>query len=235
LRWQGRTVAGQVFTIATYASAHTALLHLFLALTLSFASWHRAVPQTNARRFQVDSVRTRIGFQADATLGSFRGTARKVMGWVETSESSFADARGEIVVQAASFHTGIGLRDRHLRETLEVTEHPAIRFVLDSARFEQTDSAGQNWYRLHGQLTIRNVMRTPEIRAHVAARGDTLVVQGTLATRFTDFEMKPPTRMLGTTKVRNEFTITFDCAFVATTPIGELPDDGRPTRRLRWP
>ncbi|MGH7466528.1 MAG: YceI family protein [Longimicrobiales bacterium] len=224
-----------MFWIRSRTSGKFALtLLLPAALVLSSASLQSATLRPPpVRRFELDSARTSVGFRAQATLGEFRGYARRITGWVEMQEPNYVDAHGEIVLQAASFQTGIGLRDRHLRETLETSNHPTIRFVLDSARFEQTDSTGENWYRLYGQLTIRNVTRRPELRARVVARADTLQVQGSLATRFTDFEMKPPTRMLGTTKVRNEFTIMFECTFVAAAPIGFAPlpqSTARPAR-----
>jgi polyisoprenoid-binding protein YceI len=165
-------------------------------------------------RYQLAAAGSRISFDADATLGGFQGTARKVTGWVETAEPNFSAARGAIEVDAASFETGIGMRDRHLRETLETNVHPLIRFVLDSARYERTDSTG-NWYRLHGALTIRSATRRPDIVARVSPHGDTIVVQGQLATRFTEFALKPPSKLLGTAKVKDAFTIRFDCTFVA--------------------
>jgi polyisoprenoid-binding protein YceI len=165
------------------------------------------------RRLELDSMRTRIGFEADATMGAFRGAARKVSGWVETNDPGFADARGEVELDAASIQTGIGMRDRHLRETLETNAYPRIRFALDSVRPAYRDSAG-TWYRLHGALTVRKVSRSPEILARISPRGDTIGVVGKIATRFTEFELKPPSRLLGTVKVKDAFTITFDCTFV---------------------
>jgi polyisoprenoid-binding protein YceI len=192
------------------------ILPLLATLASVLSRFEGATPQSLPRRFELDSMRTRIGFEADATMGAFRGNARKVTGWVETSAADFADARGEIDVEAALLQTGIGMRDRHLRETLETNAHPRIHFKLDSARFARRDSAGA-WHRLYGVLTVRNVSRRPEILARISTRGDTIGVLGRISTRFTEFEMKPPSRVLGTVKVKDAFTITFDCTFVART------------------
>jgi polyisoprenoid-binding protein YceI len=194
------------------------LCPLFAALLLRPVPPERPDPGASlthrqTSRFDIDSANTRIGFEANATLGAFRGSARKVTGFVETAQRDFVDARGQIEVSAASFQTGIGLRDRHLRETIEAEKYPLIRFVLDSARYEQTDSTGAAWFGLHGRLTIRNVTRSPVIRARLTAAGDSIVVAGRLPAKFTDFEMKPPSRMLGTTKVKDDFVITFHCTF----------------------
>ena len=202
-----------MFTVLTNSLLCSALLHAWLVATLA-----HPIPeprtQTPAPRFVLDTLSSRIGFEADATLGGFRGEARKITGWVETSEPAFADAHGVIEVTAASFRTGIGMRDRHLRETLETQTYPALRFVLDSARVVNADSMGTAWYRLYGQLTVRNVTRALDTVARISSSGDSITTMGRIDTRFTDFEMKPPSRLLGTTKVKNEFTITFHCTFV---------------------
>jgi polyisoprenoid-binding protein YceI len=221
-----------MFMIGSNSLPQRALLHLLLG-----CAWLRPAPQPRTtqelQRFALDSVSSRIGFEADATLGGFRGHARKITGWVERSQPDLTDARGQIEVDAASFQTGIGLRDRHLRSTLETQIFPTIRFVLDSARFEHTDSAGQAWYRLHGQLTVRNVTRTPEVLARIAVQGDSISADGRIAMRFTDLDMKPPTRMLGTTRVKNDFTITFHCIFVARPASAADTVDLPPERAIR--
>ena len=184
----------------------------FAVLLVMSPGWQ--TPHAPARRYELDAARTRIGFDANATLGDFQGNATKVTGWVETSEPEFSDAHGVVEVAAASFQTGIGMRDRHLRETLETEKYPLLRFALDSARFERADSTGK-WYRLHGALTIRNATRNPELVARVSTHGDTIVVQGLLPARFTEYDMKPPSKLLGSAKVKDAFTIRFDCTFVA--------------------
>jgi polyisoprenoid-binding protein YceI len=208
-----------MFTLLTSPLVHRALLHcLALGCALILTRDQSVVelqPGLRLQRFVLDSATSRIGFEADATLGGFRGNARKILGWVETSQPDFSDARGEIDVAASSFQTGLGMRDRHLRETLESQTHPVVRFVLDSARLARLDSAGADWYRLHGRLTVRNVTREQDLLARISLQGDSIVAAGNLAARFTDFEMKPPSRLLGTTKVKNEFTITFHCTFIA--------------------
>jgi polyisoprenoid-binding protein YceI len=142
----------------------------------------------------------------------------------------FPGGRGEVMLEVASFRTGNGMRDGHLRGDMDAAEHPRVTFVADGvveAPLAQVDSllAGIVAFSdtlpaarvyIEGRLTIRDSTRAVRIPARIRMSADTLRVRGRLATRFTEFGMKPPSRLLGTVKVKDDIALLFDALFRRT-------------------
>jgi polyisoprenoid-binding protein YceI len=189
----------------------------------------RAAGSGQALRLDIDSAGSRIWFEADASLGRFQGTALRFTGWAEVPDSTYfyPRGRGEIEIEVASFRTGNGMRDGHLRGDMRADRFPRIRFVADDvveaalaevdsllagvAAFSDTIPAARVF--IEGSLTIRDSTRTVRIPARIRMTGDTLRVRGRLATRFTEFGIKPPSRLLGTVKVKDDIALLFDALF----------------------
>jgi len=96
-------------------------------------------------------------------------------------------------VPIAPIETGIGLRDRHLRETLEADKFPAA--ILRVSRSELTfpnehDAAAGT---AQGDLTLHGRSRPVQVR-YRAERGAAGVtrVHGSVPLDMRDFEIKPP-------------------------------------------
>jgi polyisoprenoid-binding protein YceI len=68
----------------------------------------------------------------------------------------------EVEIDAASIDTGVADRDNHLRspEFLDVERFPKLRF-----RSTKVEKAGRDRYRMHGDLTIRDVTREVVLEA----------------------------------------------------------------------
>jgi len=196
----------------------------------------RAAPESapgaalrQAVRLDLDSTGTRIWFEADASLGRFEGTALAFDGWAEVPDSIYfyPGGRGEVTIEVASFRTGNGMRDGHLRSDMDVAGHPRITFVVDDvveATLAEIDSllAGVVAFSdtlpaarvfIEGRLTIRDSTRHVRIPARIRMAADTLRVRGRLATRFTEFGIKPPSRLFGTVKVKDDLALLFDALF----------------------
>ncbi|MGH7554966.1 MAG: YceI family protein [Longimicrobiales bacterium] len=212
-----RTLAFAVLTIPVLVATAATALAGPPRETVRFAHPQR-IP------VQLDTLRSRVWFEADATLGKFTGTARRVRGHAEIADTAdFTRATGRIEIDAASFRTGIGMRDGHLRDELEVSKYPMIVFALADANRSSEDAVANIETRggdlsgtgviLMGTLTIKDVTRDVGIPARIRFTRDSLYARGRVPIRFTDFDMKPPTRMLGTTKVRDDLVLQFDAVF----------------------
>lgn len=160
-------------------------------------------------RYELAPAETRIGFDASATMGRFSGRASRVSGWADVTDSlTFAGTRGEVHVDAASFGTGIALRNRHLRDEMEVERYPWIRFVLTGAT-----PAEDGGVTLRGRLTIKATTREVAIPATVSRAGGAITVDGRLPVKFTEYGMRPPTRMAGMARVRDDLVLHFHAVF----------------------
>lgn len=165
-------------------------------------------------RYTLDSTRSQLTFEANSTTGHFIGRATDVSGWAKTADTlSFAHARGEVRVQVASVHTGIGLRDRHLRSDMKADRFREVVVTIDSARVSPMRESAHP-AMLVGTISFRGITRALTATAGIRLAGDTMVVTGGIPMRFTDFAMKPPTRVLGLTRVRDEWEIGFSIRFV---------------------
>lgn len=174
-------------------------------------------------RFRLDPAASRVWFEARANMGGFRGEARQVEGRAEVVDTaSWRDARGALELQVASFRTGIGLRDRHLRDEMATDSFPVIRFTLSriEPRAAATPSADPgSWpVTLHGALTIKRTTREIEIPALLEPRGGGIHLQGELPLRLTDYGIDPPVRLGGLARMRDELTAHFDLLFARDRP-----------------
>ncbi len=95
------------------------------------------------------SVRHMVFARVRGRFGAFRGTVR-----LDPADPTRGSVEAEI--EAASIDTGVADRDNHLRspDFLDVESFPKLRF--ESTRVE---AAGGDHYRIHCNLTIRDVTR----------------------------------------------------------------------------
>jgi polyisoprenoid-binding protein YceI len=211
------------------ALAGTALLAGAGPVTSSMAS--RESNPSNielADRFALDTALTHIWFEADASLGRFEGRATRFSGWADVADTlEFVGSTGRVEIEVASFKTGNGMRDGHLRGDMKADRFPVIVFDgrdVQPAKIDTIDSllAGIVAFSdavpaarifITGELTIQDSTREVRIPARARISGDTLRVRGKLSTRFTEFGMKPPSRILGTVKVKDDIVLLFDALF----------------------
>jgi polyisoprenoid-binding protein YceI len=167
-----------------------------------------AAQPVHKHRYELDPAVSKVWFDADATMGAFRGRSSTLTGWLETEDPGYSNVRAHVELAAATLKTGVGMRDGHMRETLDTNKYPIISIDLDSTRQDST-----NAHHIWARLRVREDTLAFDTDVRVQERGDTIFVSGRFPVRFTDLGMKPPTRMLGTMKVKNDFSIGFECAF----------------------
>jgi polyisoprenoid-binding protein YceI len=178
---------------------------------LAFAASALASPMAaQAVRYELVPAQSRVWFDASATMGRFQGVAQQVSGWADVSDTvTFAGTRGQVDVGAASFRTGIALRNQHLRNELEAERYPFVRFVLEGA--SPGEAAGT--LLLRGRLTVKDRATPVTIPVRVSRADGAVVLEGELPTKFTELGMRPPTRMGGLTRVRDDFVIHLRATF----------------------
>jgi polyisoprenoid-binding protein YceI len=95
------------------------------------------------------SVRHMVFAKVRGRFGSWRGALR-------LDPADLTRASVEVEIDAPSIDTGVADRDKHLRSAdfFDVERFPTLRF-----KSAQVESAGGERYRVHGQLTIRDVTR----------------------------------------------------------------------------
>lgn len=134
-----------------------------------------------------------------------------------TSENAIsAVLGGENAVKAVTFTVptdkmdcGNGTMNGHMWKAIKSKEFPTITFQLGT--YTIAKAADTSKVTLNGSLTIGGVTKpiTMESKLSAAATG-AMRVMGTYELNMKDYDIKPPTLMLGTMKVGEKVKVGFD-------------------------
>jgi polyisoprenoid-binding protein YceI len=117
--------------------------------------------------WSIDTTRSAIRFSVRHLLfARVRGRFRAFGGTVELDERDLLRSSVEVSIDAASIDTGDDERDRQVRapDFLDVGKFPKLGYK--STRIEKAGGR----YRIHGELTIREVTRTVVLDAKDGGR-----------------------------------------------------------------
>jgi polyisoprenoid-binding protein YceI len=139
---------------------------------------------------------------------TFAMTATKVNDFVGHAAVSRAEFHGETLahvtgfaeVRVDSMHTGIGLRDTHMRHDMKSDSFPVIRFDLTGVQpgTMSGDSVGAVF---EGRMTIHGVTRAIRANGHVVIHGGATDVVMGFPIDMRDYGIVPPSRFFGAIKV----------------------------------
>jgi len=139
-----------------------------------------------------------VVFTSEAPMESFDGRTQQVSGHVSCSPEDLAgtvDLR--VVVDLASLDTGIGLRNRHMRENhLETDEFPEAVFsggALVSGDPRELRPGAMTRLEVRGIFDLHGVSRELVVPAEItmSADGD-LTVEASFEVKLSDHEIKRP-------------------------------------------
>ncbi len=103
------------------------------------------------------------------------------------------------------------MMDKNTYKALDVKRNPNISFVLSSANVTPID---ENTYQFKGvgNMTIAGATRQTDINAvcKYNAADKSFTCKGTKKFKMTEFNVKPPTFMMGTVKTGDEISITYE-------------------------
>ena len=114
-------------------------------------------------------------------------------------------------VSLKSEHT---MMDKNTYKALNSEKFPNISFTLSSAT---VTSLGNNNYQFNcvGKLTIAGFTRDTDLVAtgHYNPSDHSITVTGVKKMKMTDYNVKPPTVMMGTIKTGNDISIAYNVRF----------------------
>lgn len=138
----------------------------------------------------------------------FAMTATKVndfVGRVDTVQAQFsgtslANVTGTVEIRLRNMHTGIGLRDTHMRNAMRADSFPTIHFTLTGV---EVGAASNDSVAVHfkGELTIHGVTRTIRVPGTVVVHGSAVEVATSFPLDMREYGIAPPTRFFGAVKV----------------------------------
>lgn len=191
-------------------------------LTVSLSAIVEEKPAAPAQTFYlVPGAEHRVRFEASHTFGTADGTLNVMEGQLIFDPQALEEGMsGRFTADVSSFDSGIGLRDRHMKnDYLETDTYPTAVFELDDARptILKSSTADATHIAVAGTMTLHGVTRKLPVRAELVANGDQYTITSSFSIRLTDFNIDPPRWTIQ--RVQDEVDVTVE----ATVEPGAAP------------
>lgn len=133
---------------------------------------------------------------------------------VDQNNKVISLSRLSFTLPATALKSESNMMDKNTYKALNTKENPNISFVLTSATVTST---GGNNYKLNciGKLTIAGTTKETDLTATGTYNptDKSFAVTGVKKMKMTDYNVKPPTVMLGTIKTGNDIAIAYNVKF----------------------
>jgi polyisoprenoid-binding protein YceI len=159
-------------------------------------------------------------FTSKASIVKFTGRTSHVNGNVRIDVNNVSRADGAMAVDLTTLDTGIGLRNEHLRGTIEAAKYPTATFKVTKIQLpgNKLKANAPATGTVTGQMSLHGVTRTlvapvvltylPQEDANYRA-GDWVFVESTFKLKLSDYKIALPAPVMGV-KVADELDITFN-------------------------
>jgi polyisoprenoid-binding protein YceI len=134
----------------------------------------------------VDAVAAKVSFAIKGPFGTVRGEFTGLKATIQFNEQDLAGSSITASIDPATVSTGIGLRNRHLRDEeqyLNTSNYPAISF-----RSKKIKRAGSR-FTAEGELTLKGVTKPVEIAFTFNSSGDAGLFKGEFTFKRADFNI----------------------------------------------
>ncbi len=190
------------------------------AIVLAALTGVFAAPPLAAQEYQVDlNAERTVRFISRASIEEFDGVTDKIDGYVLIDGPALsADVGGDdteiyLEVDLASIDTGIGLRNRHMRDNyLEVQRYPYASYRASIVRVT-AGPGGAFRVDSRGAMTIHGVTRPVEIPCDVTPEARGYRARCSFQVLLTDYQIEIPSIMF--LKLSNEIRLELDFAVAA--------------------
>lgn len=112
-----------------------------------------------------------------------------------------------LTVPVESIKSGKSGMDKNTYKALKSDKHPTITYKLESFRVEG------DYIHYTGQLTIAGTTKTVKFKSKYEVYESSIELEGSHDFKMTDFNVDPPTAVLGTIKTGDEIKIRFNLVF----------------------
>lgn len=116
----------------------------------------------------------------------------------------------DVSIPVAEMRSGKNGLDKNMRNALKADRYPSITFRLERYALASSGTADSVVIDAHGVLAVAGVEKPVDIQAGATRAGNALRIRGSKELRMTEFEIKPPTMMMGTLRTSDQIVIRFD-------------------------
>jgi hypothetical protein len=118
--------------------------------------------------------------------------------------------KGSVGLDASTFDCGLAIMTSDFRKTIKSEVYPAI--VIDFISFERTPTYKEGDENFKGiiKISLAGITKLFEVDCVIETQPNGLIhLKGGRQFKFADFGMKPPTRMMGSIKVKEDLKVNF--------------------------
>ena len=190
------------------------ILSLLLIAGISFAG----VADVEAQQsYTFDKDNSKIHLYGTSNARDWDAAVKISDAEIELSDENPGDnwiSKFDFNMPVAEMDSESGRLNSNMHDYLKKDDHPNIKFSLvEVTDLSETGSGYQ--VTVDGNLTVAGVERTVSITGDAVVNGDGSVqIEGTFETLMTEFDIDPPTAMLGSVRARDEVEIVFDITLV---------------------
>jgi polyisoprenoid-binding protein YceI len=161
--------------------------------------------------FRLDPAESRVWFNADARLHSFRGETQQLTGRFtlqQLAPPQLTDAA--VTINAASLDTGHPERDADMRQDfLEVERFPTIEFRVDKLLTPQPVANTASWdLVLQGKLTVHGITRDVKVPTTVSIADERVTARGRIYMDMQEYNIRVPRLFL--VPMKSEVLVGFE-------------------------
>jgi polyisoprenoid-binding protein YceI len=153
------------------------------------------------------SKESRLWLEGTSTVRSFKCSATKLDMSV-SAEPTEAPATmvksASLTVPVAQLECGNKTMNEHMRKALKAEANPQITWTMTSYEVQGANVV------ISGKLTIAGKENAIELRGTGSTDNGTIRFKGSKQFKMTEYGVKPPSLMLGTMKVGDPVTVSFD-------------------------
>lgn len=119
--------------------------------------------------------------------------------------------RADVTIPVDALDCGDTKMNGNLRKALKADAHPTISFAMTGHEMAADPSSPGSFQVLaEGTLTIAGSAQPIELTVDGVVEGDRLRIRGSSSMAMSDFNVKPPSAMLGLIKTGDPVTVEFD-------------------------
>lgn len=161
-----------------------------------------AISPATARELQVDkTAKNVVKFTSDAKIETFSGVTDRIDGYVLwpgdqlKPDATLAGSKVYFEVELNGLDTGIGLRNRHMREIyLQTDKFPYAHYTGEIVKVDTAANGAFN-VTTSGRLLIHGKEQPVTINVLVSPQGNHYRVQSNFAVKLSDYDIEVPTLM----------------------------------------
>ena len=178
-------------------------LRLIAALggLLCLASAVRAVP--GEQPLELDTDHSSIEVLVQANFGTFTGKLPHYEADIRVDPAHQAIGHAVVSFSFADLHTGIALRDRHMKEWEDAAHYPTGSFHVDSI-----EPAAGNRVTVHGGLVLHGIEHAVSFPVSLLVAGPVYSIDGEVEIDCRDFGLAP-IRRFGVITVEPRLVVRF--------------------------